>query len=306
MGTTVNHLLCIGMGYSAAAVARLLAPQGWRITGTSRSADGLAAITAMGFQACLFDGAAAGPELAQVIAASTHCLVSVAPGAASDPVLAACNEHLAAAPDLRWIGYLSTVGVYGDSGGAWVDEETPPAPRQERTVRRLEVELAWLAFGVAAHKSVQIFRIAGIYGPRRNPLLNLLEGTAQRIVKPGQVFNRIHVADIAQGVAAGIERGQPGRIYNLTDDEPAPPDEVIVYAASLLGMPPPPPVPFAEARLSPMAASFYAGNRRVRNERLRQELGVDLLYPTYREGLAALATDLRQSGAVAPEGVARS
>jgi nucleoside-diphosphate-sugar epimerase len=294
----MTRLLAIGLGYSAEAVARLLAPNGWDIGGTSRSAIGVAEIAAKGFAGHVFDGATVNPGLGEAIASATHVIVSVAPGAAADPVLAACRTQLGAAPNLKWIGYLSTVGVYGDTGGAWVDEDTPPAPRQERTIRRLEAEQAWLDFGATTHRAVQIFRIAGIYGPGRNPLLNLLDGTAQRIVKPGQVFNRIHVADIAQGVMAGIMRGAPGRIYNLTDDEPASPDEVVAHAAALLGMPAPPAVPFGQAKLSPMAASFYADNRRVRNQRLRSELGVTLLYPTYRQGLAALAAQLRQSGAV--------
>ena len=301
----MTRLLCIGMGYSATAVARLLAAEGWSVAGTSRTDAGASAIAASGFAGHVFDGVTVEPALAGAIDSATHLLISVAPGQAADPVLTACRDHLARARNLRWIGYLSTVGVYGDTGGGWVDEDTPPNPRQERTIRRVHAERAWLAFGAETHRSVQIFRIAGIYGPGRNPLLNLLDGSAQRIAKPGQVFNRIHVADIAQAVVAGIARGIPGRIYNLTDDEPAPPDEVVACAARLLGMEPPPPIPFAEAKLSPMAASFYADNRRVRNDRLCNELGVQLRYPTYRDGLAALAAGLRQSGAVAPKGAAK-
>ena len=298
------RLLCIGMGYSAGAVARLLAPQDWTIAGTSRSADGADRIAAIGYSGDRYDSVTVTPDMAKAIRLATHILVSVAPGTMGDPVLATCREHLADSNTLQWIGYLSTVGVYGDTGGAWVDEDTPPNPRQERTIRRVEAERAWLEFGAATRRSAQVFRIAGIYGPGRNPLLNLLDGSAQRIVKPGQVFNRIHVDDIAQGVAAGLLLGQPGRIYNLTDDEPAPPDDVIVHAAQLLGREPPPPIPFADAKLSPMAASFYADNRRVRNDRLRNELGVDLQYPTYRDGLAALAAELRQSGAAPTKGAA--
>ncbi len=298
-------LLCIGMGYCAEAIAKTLMAQGWMIAGTSRSPEGAARITSMGYAGHVFDGTSVTPELARAIHNTCNLLVSVAPNAGTDPVLAACRDLLARRNHLNWIGYLSTVGVYGDTAGAWVDEDTPPTPRQERTIRRLEAEQAWLDFGAATHRNVQIFRIAGIYGPGRNPLLNLLDGSAQRIVKPGQVFNRIHVADIAQGVVTGMMRGTPGRTYNLTDDEPAPPDEVIAYAAKLLGLDPPPPVPFAEARLSPMATSFYADNRRVRNVRLRSELGVDLRYPTYREGLSALAVELRQSGATPSKGAAR-
>lgn len=281
----MNTLFCFGFGYCAEALARRLVPRGWHIAGTSRTAAGAGRITAMGFAGHVFDGATSKIDLSAV----THVLVSAPPGPDGDPVLRLCAPALRAAPNLRWTGYLSTIGVYGDTGGAWVDEETPPAPKQERSLRRLEAEQAWLAMG----GNVQIYRIAGIYGPKRNPLLNLLDGTAQRIAKPGQVFNRIHVADVAQALEAGIERGQPGRVYNLTDDEPAAPDTVIAYAAKLLGMTPPEPVAFENAKLSPMAASFYGDNRRVRNVRLRQDLGVNLLYPTYREGLTALAKEMK-------------
>ncbi len=300
----MTQLLCLGLGYSAEAVAKVLSRQSWKIAGASRSADGAARISSLGYSGLVFDGTSVGPHVAKAIGLASHLLVSVAPGAASDPVLAACRDILSRAKQLQWIGYLSTVGVYGDTGGAWVDEDTQPNPRQERTIRRVDAERAWLEFGAETQRSVQIFRIAGIYGPGRNPLLNLLDGSAQRIVKPGQVFNRIHVDDIAQGVVAGLLRGQPGRIYNLTDDEPAPPDAVVVHAAQLLGLEPPPPIPFANARLSPMAASFYADNRRVRNDRLRNELGVALQYPSYRDGLAALAAELRQSGAAPTKGAA--
>ena len=286
------NLLCIGMGYCARVLAGDLAAQGWAIAGTSRSADGAARIAAQeGYAGHVFDGTAAGTGLITAIGESTHLLVSAAPGLTVDPVLTACRDPLAASQALRWIGYLSTVGVYGDTGGAWVDEDSPPQPGQDRTKRRLAAEHAWLDFGAATGRTVQIFRIAGIYGPGRNLLLNLRDGSAQRIVKPGQVFNRIHVADIAQALAAGMARGKPGRVYNVTDDEPAAPDQVVVFAAGLLGMAPPPAIPFEQAGLSPMAASFYAGNRRVRNERLRRELAVDLIYPTYREGLTALAAE---------------
>lgn len=286
-------LVCFGFGYCAEALACRLDPRHWRIIGTSRTEDGAKTISAKGFEGLVFDGQSVSPELESAISEANQCLISTPPGTDGDPVLRTCGKLIGDAPQLDRLAYLSTVGVYGDTGGTWVDEDTPPRPTHERSIRRLEAERGWLSLGSAAVHGSQIYRIAGIYGPGRNPLLNLRDGTAQRIVKPGQVFNRIHVADIAQALEAGIERGQPGRVYNLTDDEPAAPDAVIAYAADLLGIAPPEAVAFQDAKLSPMAASFYGDNRRVRNSRLRQELGVDLLYPTYREGLTALAKEIK-------------
>jgi nucleoside-diphosphate-sugar epimerase len=191
---------------------------------------------------------------------------------------------------LRAIAYLSSVGVYGDYGGAWVDERTIPHPKHERAVRRLKAERAWRAKAEALRVPLAIYRIAGIYGPGRNALANLAEGKAHRVVKPGQVFNRIHVDDIAATLRAGLDRNATG-MFNLADDGPSAPDAPILYAAELMGVPPPPAVPFAEAELSPMARSFYEGNRRVMNERIKRDLGVSLRYPTYREGLDALWRD---------------
>ena len=211
-----------------------------------------------------------------------------------DPALAAYGHALASAPGLRWAGYLSTIGVYGDLQGAWADEETPAEPETERGVARLEAEAAWTAFCRERGLPLDIFRLAGIYGPGRNPLDRVRRGEARRIVKPGQVFNRIHVEDIARTVAAAIhqERREPEtRLFNLADDEPAPPQDVILYAAELIGAPPPPEIPFEEAALPPMARSFYAGNKRLRNARIKRELGIALKYPTYREGLRALLDD---------------
>ena len=274
----MSHLLCLGLGYSARALAVSLKAKGWHVTGTSRAGrDGTFA----------FDGRTMSPDLKAAIAAATHLLVSIPPGESGDAALKVCGPTIAAGKTLGWIGYLSTIGVHGDSGGAWVDELTPPRPQQPRAIRRVEAEKAWLALG-----KTQVFRLAGIYGPGRNLAEDILDGTARHIVKPGQVFNRIHVDDITATLEAGIARGRPGRIYNVTDDEPAPPGDVVTHAARLLGREPPPPVPFAQANLSPMAASFYAGNRRVRNARITGELGVSLGYRTYREGLAAVVAGL--------------
>jgi nucleoside-diphosphate-sugar epimerase len=199
-------------------------------------------------------------------------------------------EDIAALPDLAWIGYLSTVGVYGDHKGAWVDENSATLPIHERSLRRLEAERAWLAFGAETGRRVEIFRLSGIYGPGRSVIDNLRAGTARRIAKPGQVFNRIHVDDIAGVLTAAIDKATGHAVYNVSDDEPAPPEDVVAYAAELLGLPVPPAIPFDEAGLGGMAASFWAESKRVRNWRIRRELGIELIYPTYREGLRALLT----------------
>uniref|UniRef100_UPI0021C8CEDC NAD-dependent epimerase/dehydratase family protein n=1 Tax=Microvirga sp. Mcv34 TaxID=2926016 RepID=UPI0021C8CEDC len=204
---------------------------------------------------------------------------------------------IASAPRLRWIGYLSTVGVYGNADGDWVDETTPPNPASTRSRQRITAEREWLALGESASFAVQIFRLAGIYGPGRNALVKVADGTARRIVKPDQVFNRIHTADIAQVLMASIEHPSRNAVYNVADDEPGPPQDVIAYAAELLGREPPPEVPFDKADQTPMARAFYADNKRVRNTRIKTDLGVALRYPTYREGLKALL----ESGGGAPE-----
>ena len=220
-------------------------------------------------------------------------LISAPPGQDGDTVLARYRDAIAKSR-IRWIGYLSTIGVYGDHGGAWIDETTPATPKSARSRGRLAVENAWLALGAETGKAVQVFRLSGIYGPGRNPIVKLREGRTQRIVKPGQVFNRIHVNDIAATLAASIERPRPGAVYNVTDDEPAPPQTVTEHAAALTGLPLPPAIDFETADLSPMARSFYGENKRVRNRLIREELGVQLAYPTYREGLAALVADARR------------
>jgi nucleoside-diphosphate-sugar epimerase len=225
----------------------------------------------------------------ELLEGSTHILVSVPPDLEGDAVLRHFREDIAALPDLAWIGYLSTVGVYGDHKGQWVDEDSPAQPIHERSLRRLEAERAWLAFGAERGARVEVFRLSGIYGPGRSVIDNLKAGTARRIVKPGQVFNRIHVDDIAVVLAAAIDKYTGHRVYNVSDDEPSPPEDVVAYAAELLGLPVPPAIPLDEAGLGAMAASFWAESKRVRNWRIRRELGVELIYPTYREGLRALA-----------------
>jgi nucleoside-diphosphate-sugar epimerase len=276
----MHTLLSLGHGYSAQALARRLIPQGWRVIGTTRSPENATQIRATGAEALLWPGTDLGPVMAGV----THVLTSIAPTDAGDPVLLNAAEILAKAPDLHWVGYLSTTGVYGDQGGGWVDETTPPAPGTARGKARLDAEKAWENTGLPVH----VFRLAGIYGPGRGPFEKVLNGTARRIIKPGQVFSRIHVDDIAQVLEASINRPDPGRVYNLCDDDPAPPQDVLAHAAALLGMPPPPEVAFDDADLSRMARSFYAESKRVRNDRIKQELGVELIHPDYRSGLAAI------------------
>jgi hypothetical protein len=288
----MNRLLCLGFGYSARALAARLLPGGWQITGTSTSAAGVERIRAAGYQAALFDGTAPSPDVAAALAVATHIVVSAAPGDGGDPFLAHHSGDIRhRAPLLQWIGYLSTVGVYGDHGGHWVDESTPATPGSPRSQRRVIAEQAWLALAGTPAPVVGIFRLAGIYGPGSSAVDNLRAGTARRIVKPGQVFNRIHVEDIANVLDAAMQRQRATAVYNVTDNEPAPPQDVIAFAADLLRLPVPPDVPFEAAQLSPMGVSFYSENKRISNARIKAELGVQLLYPTYREGMTALARE---------------
>jgi nucleoside-diphosphate-sugar epimerase len=283
----MNRLLAVGLGYSARAVAAHLAPKGWHIAGTARSEDGLAAIRAQDYEAVPFTGAAPSSAVAAAVANATHLLLSAAPEAGGDPLLNHHRTDIAGAPHLRWIGYLSTIGVYGDHSGAWIDEATPAQPASARGQARVAAEQAWLDLAAARGIPAGIFRLSGIYGPGRNALARLKAGSERRIHKPGQVFNRIHVEDIAGAVWASIER-QTGGIFNITDDEPAPPEDVIAFGAELLGMEPPPLTEWQRADLSPMGRSFWTENKRVRNARMKEVLGYELRYPTYREGLRGL------------------
>lgn len=280
-------LLVLGLGYSAGFFAREALARGWEVTGTVRSADKAARLSREGIRTLVFDGFAVSSFLAKAIAEAEAVLVSVQPGEAGDPVLDRLSQELMAAPDLHWIGYLSTIGVYGDHGGAWIDETTAPRPSFRSQVR-LAIERDWLALGESSGKPVQIFRLSGIYGPGRNPIVKLREGKATRLVKPGQVFNRIHVDDITGVLMASLEHPRQGAIYNVTDDEPAPPQDVVSFAAALAGLAPPPETPFDPLRLSPMAASFYGENKRVSNALVKRELGYSFRYPTYRDALPVL------------------
>jgi nucleoside-diphosphate-sugar epimerase len=281
------RLLIFGLGYSAGAFARRIKPEAEWIAATVRSPERATALAEEGFRAVVFDGNTRSEDAAAALAEATHLIVSIPPGEGTDPVLAHLRADIAGAKELHWIGYLSTIGVYGNYGGAWVSERTTPHPARGRTTARLAAERAWVGLADERGIPLAILRIAGIYGPGRNPFVNLKEGTARRVIKPGHVFNRIHVADIAQAIAAALDKRASG-IFNLSDDEPAPQEDVVTYAAGLMDVPPPLPVPFEEADLSPMARSFYTDNKRVLNHRLKQGLGVTLRYPTYREGLTAL------------------
>lgn len=284
------RLFVFGLGYTSLAFLRHYKVHFSSVAGTVRSGDKARRLAGEGIEARVFDGNDPDPRIAADIQRATLLLASAPPGPTGDPALAHFAEDIAAAPDLTWIGYLSTVGVYGDRGGEWVDETAQPLPISRRSRERLEAERQWLDLGRRSGKAVHVFRLAGIYGPGRSALDRLADGTPNSVVKAGQVFNRIHVADIATVLMASIERPRRGAIYNVADDDPAPPQDVIAFAASLLGIDPPQQVPFAEADLTPMAASFYAENKRVSNRLIKQELGVDLAYPTYREGLSALHT----------------
>jgi nucleoside-diphosphate-sugar epimerase len=287
-----GRLFCFGLGYTALALARALQAEGWTVAGTTRSAEKRAALAEEGIRAHLFARDQPLRDAGAALAGASHVVVSIGPDELGDPVLAHHRGDLLDAPELRWVGYLSTTGVYGDRGGEWVDEADVVAPRLPRTRRRVAAEGAWLASGLPVH----VFRLAGIYGPGpgRNQLDAVRSGSARRIVKPGQVFGRVHVDDIVHVLRASMARPNPCAIYNVADDEPAPPQDVVAYAANLLGVEPPPEVPFETALLSPLARSFYAESRRVDNARIKQELGVRLRYPTYREGLRTI---LEQEGA---------
>ena len=283
-----TRLFCFGFGYSAEALAHHLSAREITLAGTRTSFAQPPLLR--GVQLAKFQGETPSAEVRALLQGATHILVSIPPDLEGDVVLRYFRDDLGGMPDLAWIGYLSTVGVYGDWHGEWVDETSVCQPVSERSLMRLKAERAWLAFGTETGKRVELFRLSGIYGPGRSSVIdNLRAGTARRIVKSGQVFNRIHVDDIARVLAAAMDKDAMHRIYNVSDDEPAPSQDVVAYAAELLGLPVPPEVPFAEAGLHGMAASFWAESKRVRNDRIKRHLGVSLLYPTYREGLRAIA-----------------
>ncbi len=281
------RLFCFGLGYVASRLAEALIAEGWVVAGTTRDPAKAQALAARGIRVVESAPKRDVESIRGELAAATYLLSSVPPEEAGDPVLLRFGAEIAAARQLRWIGYLSTTGVYGDRGGGWVDESSPLEPTGTRGQRRVAAEAGWLALWRAHKLPVHLFRLAGIYGPGRSALDQLRAGTAKRIATD-QLFSRIHVEDIVAVLRASMAQRDPGAIYNLCDDNPAPSAEVVAYAAQLLHLPPPPLLPLADAGLSPMAASFYRDNKRVRNERIKRELGVVLKYPDYRAGLAAI------------------
>jgi len=294
-----RRLFVFGLGYSALAFARRAKARGWRVAGTTRSADKARALAeAHGIEMHVFDRGRPLEEAGRALAGTTHLLCSVPPDREGDAALAHhAGDIAAAAAGIRWAGYLSTTGVYGDRDGAWVDEKAGLHPTGPRGRARVEAEQAWLALGRLG-VPVHVFRLAGIYGPGRSAFDALRDGSARRIVKPGQVFSRIHVDDIARVLEASIGRPDPGAAYNVCDDEPAPPQDVVAFAAALLGVEPPPEVPYAvaAASMSEMARGFYADNKRVSNLAIRDRLGVRLEYPDYRAGLRAILARERAGG----------
>lgn len=279
-----------GMGYSALATARAIhrnVDPDIPISGTTRSLDNVETFADAAYRLHVFDGVTPGETLGEDLRRATHVIVSIPPGEAGDPVLNLHRDTLDAATDLQWIGYYSTVGVYGDFGGAWIDESAPTRPVNQRSKIRVAVEQQWRDYAASRGLPLLVLRLAGIYGPSRSAFDKLRDGTARRIVKPDQVFNRIHVEDIGRVTQLAAVKKLDGT-FNLSDDEPAPPQDLVTYAAGLMGVPPPPEVPFAEARMTEMARSFYSDNKRVSSRAIKEALGIELLHPTYRAGLDAI------------------
>ena len=289
MTSEVKTLLVIGHGYSAGALSNLLYQEGgWRVFGTTRSNNRFAAISEASAKPLLWPGT----DISAALREAQYLLVSAAPGENGDPVVSALGSLIAEAEDLRWFGYLSTTAVYGDRSGGWVDETSRLAPTTHRGKLRVAAEAAWQALAEPSGLPLHIFRLAGIYGVGRGPVQQLLDGRRQQVVKPGQVFNRIHVNDIARILRASMADPRPGAIYNVCDDRPAAPQEATAWAARRLGLSEPDQVEFSAARLSPMARSFYSESKRVRNSHVKQELGISLLYPDYKSGFSAVINSI--------------
>lgn len=285
----MNKLFCFGLGYTGQALAKALIVDGWRVAGTCRDREQVAHLAEHGIEAHVFGGEAPMADAASVLEGATHLLSSVPPGNEADAVLTHHGADIARiAGRLSWTGYLSTTGVYGSRYGGWVDETSERRPGSPRSQRRVEAEDGWLRLGEDSGLAVHLFRLAGIYGPGRSVFDQIEAGTAKRVVRKGQVFSRIHVDDVVRVLRASMARPNAGAAYNICDDEAAPPADVVTHACGLLGVEPPPEVTFEDAGLSAMALTFWNDNKRVRNDRLHDELGVELAYPTYREGLAAI------------------
>ncbi|MCV9908137.1 SDR family oxidoreductase [Brucella sp. HL-2] len=284
------RIFLFGAGYSAQAFSRLMTGEAERIDGTTRNEQNFPTLEKAGIAPIIFDGEGASPELIDRLAKATHVVISISPRESGDPSLAIVEEALRR-PDntIRWIGYLSTVGVYGNHDGNWIDETAPRGPTSRRSLERVEAEDAWDALSERHGTPVALLRLSGIYGPGRNAFVNLERGTARRIIKEDQVFNRIHVDDIA-GTLRFLAGTNTGGAFNITDNEPAPPQDVVVYAAELMGVAPPPEVPFEEADMTPMARSFYGENKRISNQRIK-DLGYDFIHPDYKAAFSAMWRD---------------
>lgn len=282
-----RKLLIFGAGFSSRAIACQASADFDEIAGTTRSRDNFEAISGYGIKPLLFNGQDADRELITSLREATAILVSIAPAETGDPVLNAIGDELDACPGLKWIGYLSTVGVYGNHDGAWVDENTPCKPVSRRSIQRLAAEKAWRERADRLGLPLSVFRLSGIYGPGRNTFINLEKGRARRLVKPGQVFNRIHRDDIASAVTLAMKKSA-NAVFNITDDEPAPPQDLVTFAAGLMGIEPPPETDFESADLTVMARSFYGENKRVSNARSKRELGLEYQWPNYRQSLRKL------------------
>lgn len=293
MSEPANRLFCFGLGYSAHRLARALMAEGWTVGGTCGTAEKQVELASHGIDAFLFDRDHRLGVAEAALAAATHVLSSVPPDGGGDPVLDAYGTGLATTGGFHWVGYLSSTGVYGDTGGASVDETAPLAPTSERARRRADAESAWRGLWPSHGVPVHVFRLAGIYGPGRSALDQVRAGAARRIDRPGHVFSRVHVDDISAVLRASIAHPDPGAVYNVCDDEPAPAADVVTLACELLGVETPPSIPFddAAADMSPMALSFWHDNRRVDNRRIKEELGVGLRYPDYRTGLRAILAE---------------
>jgi nucleoside-diphosphate-sugar epimerase len=290
-------LFIFGLGYSGTTIAMAAQaagePGSWQVSGTVRTPEKAARMAGLGLDARVFDGtdAAAAERLSEGLREAQAVLITMGPDSdepgREDAILRHADSLFSQARKLKTLVYLSTIGVYGDRDGAWIDETAAPDSQQARSIRRVAAEKSWQGLGEELGAAVFIMRLGGIYGPGRNPLEKVLKGDARRIIKPGQVFNRIHVVDIAGAVLAAIQTPSAAGLYNVVDDEPTPPQDVIAHAAELLGLPVPPDIPFDTADMSPMGRAFYANNKRVRNDKLKALMGDELVYPSYREGLAA-------------------
>jgi hypothetical protein len=282
-----NRLFCFGYGYSCEYLARALRPHGWEIAGTTRDSEKKEVMEGSGVETFLFTGDRSLVDARQFLAGTTHLLISTPPDDRGDPAFLHHGDDVTAIAGLRWAGYLSSTSVYGDREGGWVEEESELRPNSKRGSRREKAEAQWLSLYKDDNFPVHIFRLAGIYGPGRSALDSVRAGVARRIDKPGHAFSRVHIDDIVQALLASMEKPNPGRVYNVCDDEAAPSHKLIARACEMLGLPVPALIPYEQADLAPMARSFYSDNKRVRNQRLKEELGVKLKYPDFRSGLEA-------------------